>query len=211
MLLPAFATHAMFRWALSVLLFVVCLMSHPGESLFLLPQRRKSYPSPKTFGNSFQFIVTRSDYRGTWKQHSKNGYPYDAHRCGGRRYPTFSSLVSHYYYSAATTTSSLSLVSSGFSFDDGEQILVSVQKPLGVILEQDTERRNSDGSVNPGMIIVSDVDNNGSAARAGVQIGDVLLAVQNASVEGNVDLDQVLEFIRNGPRVINLRLLRKRR
>ena len=58
-----------------------------------------------------------------------------------------------------------------------------------------------------GPIIVTGVDPSGSAGRAGVKPGDVLLAVQNASVE-NVDLDSVLGFIQNGPRVMNLRLLR---
>ena len=88
------------------------------------------------------------------------------------------------------------MISSGFSFEDGEQVLVSVQKPLGLVLEQDE-----------GPIIVAGVDPSGSAGQAGVKPGDVLLAVQNASVE-NVDLDSVLGFIQNGPRVMNLRLLR---
>ena len=89
------------------------------------------------------------------------------------------------------------MISSGFSFEDGEQILVSVQKPLGILLEQDTD----------GPIMVTEIDPAGSAGRAGVRIGDVLLAVQNASVE-QADLDSVLDFIQRGPRVINLRLLR---
>ena len=100
------------------------------------------------------------------------------------------------------------MISSGFSFSDGEQILVSVQKPLGIVLEQDSNDNNDDSSV--GMIVVTDVDPSGSAARAGVQVGDVLVAVQNASVENNVDLDSVLEFIGTGPRVINLRFLRRK-
>ena len=97
---------------------------------------------------------------------------------------------------------SLGMISSGFSFSDGEQVLVSVQKPLGIVLEQDSNNDN--------MIVVTDVDPNGSAARAGVQVGDVLVAVQNASVENNVDLDSVLQFIGNGPRVINLRFIRRK-
>lgn len=32
------------------------------------------------------------------------------------------------------------MISSGFSFSDGEQILVSLQKPLGIVLEQDIEQ-----------------------------------------------------------------------
>ncbi|KAL9189014.1 hypothetical protein ACHAXT_011504 [Thalassiosira profunda] len=88
-------------------------------------------------------------------------------------------------------------ISSGFSFSDGEQILVSLQKPMGIVLEQ------ADGP-----IIVTDVSQDGSADGAGVRVGDVLLAVQNASVE-NADLDEVLAFIANAPRVVNLRFLRK--
>lgn len=91
-----------------------------------------------------------------------------------------------------------SMISSGFSFSDGDQILVSAQKPLGIVLEQDSET---------GMILVTDVDPLGSAGKGGVAVGDRLVAVQNASTE-DVDLDDVLDFIKNGPRVINLRLLR---
>lgn len=90
------------------------------------------------------------------------------------------------------------MIGTGFSFEDGEQILVSVQKPLGIVLEQDED----------GIIEVTDVDSSKSAGRAGVKIGDVLMAVQNASTE-QVDLDSVLGFIQNGPRVINLRLKRR--
>ena len=92
------------------------------------------------------------------------------------------------------------MISSGFTFTDDEdnQILVSLQKPLGIVLEQDTE----------GPIIVAQVDKGGSAARSGVMVGDVLLAVQNASVE-KADLSEVLTFIGNAPRVINLRFLRR--
>lgn len=90
------------------------------------------------------------------------------------------------------------MISSGFSFSDGEQILVSVQKPLGIVLEQDSET---------GIIQVTQIDAEGAAAKSGIQVGDVLLAVQNASTR-NVDLDDVLAFIGNGPRVMNLRFLR---
>jgi hypothetical protein len=96
------------------------------------------------------------------------------------------------------TDLSLQMISSGFSFNDGEQTLISVQKPLGIILEQEQSS---------GPIRVAKV-NQGSAADAGVKEGDVLLAVQNASVE-NADLEEVLVFIGNAPRVLNLRLLRK--
>ena len=91
------------------------------------------------------------------------------------------------------------MVSSGFSFSDGEQILVSLQKPMGILLEQDAG----------GPIIVMEVNQGGSADGAGVKIGDVLLAVQNASVE-NADLEEVLAFIGNAPKVINLRFLREK-
>ena len=40
------------------------------------------------------------------------------------------------------------MISSGFSFSDGEQLLVSLQKPLGILLEQETQ----------GPIIVADVN-----------------------------------------------------
>ncbi len=89
-------------------------------------------------------------------------------------------------------------VSSGFSFSDGEQLLVSAQRPLGMVLEQEETQ---------GEIVVASLDSNGSAADAGVREGDVLLAVQNASVQ-NASLDEVLTFIANAPRVVNLRFLR---
>jgi S1-C subfamily serine protease len=91
------------------------------------------------------------------------------------------------------------LVSGGFSFDDGEQVLVSVQKPLGILLEQD-----DDGG---GPVIVAEVDPAGSAALAGVQVRDVLMAVQNASVE-HQSLEYVMKFLADAPRVVNLRFLR---
>jgi C-terminal processing protease CtpA/Prc len=90
------------------------------------------------------------------------------------------------------------MISSGFSFSDGKQILVSAQKPLGIVLEQDP---------GTGVIFVAEVDPSGSAGKGGVKVGDILVAVQNASTDG-VDLDAVLTYIGNGPRVINLRLMR---
>lgn len=91
------------------------------------------------------------------------------------------------------------LVSSGFSFSDGQQVLVSAQRPLGIVLEQDET---------PGEIVVRSLDPSGSGADAGVREGDILLAVQNASVQ-NASLDEVLAFIGNAPRVVNLRFLRR--
>ena len=99
----------------------------------------------------------------------------------------------------------LSMIGTGFSFNDGKQILVSVQKPLGIVLEQDPIIRSE--MTSPGPIRVVEMDPNGSAARGGVKEGDVLLAVQNMSVEFK-DLEEVLSFIGDAPRVVNLRLLR---
>lgn len=93
------------------------------------------------------------------------------------------------------------MIGTGFTFEDGEQILISVQKPMGLVLEQEEK----EGSP----IVVTEIDPSGAAGRAGVQVGDVLLAVQNASVE-SIDLENVLGLIANGPRVINLRLSRKK-
>ena len=93
------------------------------------------------------------------------------------------------------------MIGTGFSFEDGEQILVSVQKPFGIVLEQDSD-------ANDERIIVTEVDPMGSAGRAEVQTGDVLVAVQNASTV-SVDLAEVLDFISNKcPRVVNLRFRR---
>jgi len=93
------------------------------------------------------------------------------------------------------------MIGTGFSFEDSEQILVSIQKPFGIILEQDSDAKDE-------RIIVMEIDPMGSAGRAGVQIGDVLVAVQNASTV-SVDLAEVLDFISNKcPRVVNLRFRR---
>lgn len=59
-------------------------------------------------------------------------------------------------------------ISSRLTFEDGHQILVSVQKPLGIILEQEDELK----------IRIAGVDPTGSAAAAGLRQGDVLVAVQ---------------------------------
>jgi S1-C subfamily serine protease len=88
-------------------------------------------------------------------------------------------------------------ISSGFSFQGDNQILISAQKPLGLILEE-----QEDASIS-----VVEMDETGSAAKAGVKIGDVLLSVQNASVE-NVSLEQAMTFIARSPKVVNLRFAR---
>ena len=90
-------------------------------------------------------------------------------------------------------------ISSGLTFEDGNQILVSVQKPLGVILEQDA---NEDS-----LIRIADVDPAGSGAAAGLRTGDVLIAVQNADMVDR-DLEYALQFIAQAPKVLNLRFVR---
>ena len=95
------------------------------------------------------------------------------------------------------------MIGTGFSFEDGEQILVSVQKPFGIVLEQSGQENEEDGK-----IVVTQVDPKGSAGKAGVREGDVLVAVQNASTV-SADLGEVLEFISTRcPRVVNLRFER---
>lgn len=99
------------------------------------------------------------------------------------------------------------MVGTGFSFEDGEQVLVSVQKPFGIVLEQGSDDEH-DNTENDDRIIVTEVDPNGSAGKAGVRKGDVLVAVQNASTV-SADLAEVLGFIANKcPRVVNLRFRR---
>lgn len=56
-------------------------------------------------------------------------------------------------------------------------------------------------------IFVAKVDPSGSAARAGIQVGDVLVAVQNASVE-NQTLEYTMAFLSQAPTVVNLRFIR---
>ena len=73
------------------------------------------------------------------------------------------------------------------------------KEPLGVVIEQEEA---------PGPIFVTQVNSGSSADGAGILVGDVLLAVQNASVQ-NASLDEVLAFIGNSPRGINLRFLRR--
>jgi hypothetical protein len=121
----------------------------------------------------------------------------------------------HYQTTSSRTTRLL--VSSGFSFQDGEQVLVSVQKPLGIIIEvrQAREQQKDDTGDDDGydetagtVIVVAEMDPAGSASRAGVLRGDVLLAVQNASVD-NRSLEYVMAFLAQAPRVVNLRFLRQ--
>lgn len=110
--------------------------------------------------------------------------------------------------STTTTTTQRWMISTGFSFDDGEQILVSVKKPLGIVLEQQYSTGNNDyGGDGASKVYVANVDPTASAGRAGILQGDVLLAVQNTSIE-SWDLDNVLQLIRQSPAVVNLRFKR---
>jgi len=93
------------------------------------------------------------------------------------------------------------MISSGFRYTDGHQILISLQKPLGLVLE---EFVSTDGVQ---MAKVVEVDPNGTAGRNGVFVGDVVLAVQNMEMVGR-PLEDVLAAIYNAPKVVNLRLLR---
>ena len=88
----------------------------------------------------------------------------------------------------------------------GEQILVSVQKSFGIVLEQGgVTSRIDENATNDDQIVVTGVDPNGSVGRAGVQTGDVLVVVQNVSTI-LADLTEVLDFIANKcPRVVHLR------
>lgn len=91
-------------------------------------------------------------------------------------------------------------VSSGLTFDDGEQLLVSAQKPLGILLE---ERSGREG----GGCIVVQVTSGSVADRSGIRKGDVLIAVQNLNVE-QMKLEDVMEKIASAPKVVNLRFWR---
>lgn len=90
-------------------------------------------------------------------------------------------------------------ISSGLTFDDGDQLLVSAQKPLGMVLEE--REKGEKGCV------VASVVQDGAAYRAGVKVGDLLVAVQNADV-GNADFEEVMSRISNAPKVVNLRFWR---
>ena len=91
-------------------------------------------------------------------------------------------------------------VSTGLTFDDGDQLLVSAQKPLGMVLEERDEK---------GCVVVS-VEEGGAASKAGVREGDLLVAVQNADV-GRAHFEEVMSRIVDAPRVVNLRFWRRER
>ena len=96
------------------------------------------------------------------------------------------------------------MISSGFSYqgERDNQVLVSVQKPLGILLEE----KNDDDNGNVYVDVV-EIGPNSAADRAGIKVGDVILAVQNADMR-NKSLDMVLQSIGNAPKVVNLRFLR---
>jgi len=108
------------------------------------------------------------------------------------------------------TTTPRRMISSGFSYDNDEQLLVSVQKPLGLVLEEQEEKEcknDNDSSVVVSRIVVVELLSGSSAARAGVAVGDRLLAVQNADMTRQT-LETTMEYIRQAPQVVNLRFQR---
>jgi hypothetical protein len=122
-------------------------------------------------------------------------------------------------------------IGSGFTFfDDGDELLVSAQKPLGILLEErepSNENYNDRGTRSTSITLqdadidtyaqcrhmgcrVSEVTQGGTADRAGVKEGDILVAVQNADV-ANASFEKVMERIIDAPKVVNLRFWRKER
>mmetsp|Transcript_16361 Transcript_16361/g.24761 ORF Transcript_16361/g.24761 Transcript_16361/m.24761 type:complete len:130 (-) Transcript_16361:1282-1671(-) len=88
-------------------------------------------------------------------------------------------------------------VGTGMTLDDGSQILVSAQKPLGLILEE----------ANDGVIVAEILDGTCQVASAGVEIGDQLIAVQNVDTKA-ASIEEVMNQIGKAPRVVNLRFQR---
>jgi hypothetical protein len=104
-------------------------------------------------------------------------------------------------------------ISSGLTFDDGDQLLVSAQKPLGILLEERGDSSSIDGKNSSDLhmgCIVSELTPGGAAEKAGVKEGDLLVAVQNVDV-GNASFEEVMQRIGDAPRVVNLRFWRKER
>ena len=99
--------------------------------------------------------------------------------------------------------SPLCQLSSGLTFsDDAGMRLVSIQKPLGLALEQADEAASDSG------VVVADVAAGSNAERAGVLAGDVLVAVNNLDLT-EASLDAVVAAIGNVPgRAVNLRFQR---
>ena len=105
------------------------------------------------------------------------------------------------------TTSSLcrQMIGTGFNFDDGDQILVSAQKPLGIILEEKEAKEGEEGG---GCVVAEFADPSTSAvAKAGVEVGDWLQAINNADVS-KASIEEVMKRIITAPKVVNLRFQR---
>ena len=102
-----------------------------------------------------------------------------------------------------TSSSCRQMIGTGFNFDDGDQILVSAQKPLGIILEEKEE-----GGEGGGCVVAEFADPSTSAvAKAGVEVGDWLQAINNADVS-KASIEEVIERIITAPKVVNLRFQR---
>lgn len=109
-------------------------------------------------------------------------------------------------------------ISTGFTFDDGDQLLVSAQKPLGLVLEERGKDEVDLGPTtgvdhwrvqnSPNGCVVAEVLENSAAKRAGVKPGDFLVAVQNADVT-LAHFEEVMQRIGDAPQVVNLRFWRK--
>ena len=97
-------------------------------------------------------------------------------------------------------------MSSGFSFNDGQQILVSAQKPLGIVLEE--QQDDDDNTARAVVVRVVNILPASPLLQQGVRVGDVMLAVQNMNVR-NQSLEQVMAAIAHAPRVVNLRFQRQ--
>ena len=93
-------------------------------------------------------------------------------------------------------------LSSGLTFSDGEQILVSTQKPLGLVLEEARE-----GAV-PQCVVAGFVDERCAVAEAGVRVGDGLLSVNNQDLS-SASLERVLDHVAAAPRAVNLRFAKR--
>mmetsp|Transcript_63519 Transcript_63519/g.74388 ORF Transcript_63519/g.74388 Transcript_63519/m.74388 type:complete len:191 (+) Transcript_63519:34-606(+) len=110
------------------------------------------------------------------------------------------SLRSQYFWGTILRRTNLEMISSGLTFDDGEQLLISVQKPLGVILEEIPDEEDL-GVVR---CCVVDIDESGNAYKSGVRVGHWCLAVQNMDVKHST-IEEILQRIGNAPKVVNLR------
>mmetsp|Transcript_35586 Transcript_35586/g.72157 ORF Transcript_35586/g.72157 Transcript_35586/m.72157 type:complete len:157 (+) Transcript_35586:452-922(+) len=117
-----------------------------------------------------------------------------------RHPPRVRALIRHRSCRSYDGTSIALRLGTGLTFTDGDQILVSAQKPLGIVLEEREE-----GGMGGGCVVAEISDPRTSAvAQAGVQPGDMLIAVQNADV-GSASIEEVLQRIAGAPKVVNLR------